>query len=561
MRFLLILQLRHIMRIPNIEFKKLSSVLPFEEVYRMLNQLAYAEYYLKHIRILTDKELVDLESKKELEKNDELREDFLNLYRAYLYIRDKKIEGEIANEITSKHGDFDSAPIYLTEEYEEIGRKIAENPFSKNTFKFAQYENRLSLSDPWFIAQIEAFSKEDKKDDEFIKFLLEASQEFLPSNYAPMVSLTATDIRFPSSTQKYDSTDLYGHSLYIGKTRVIAVDAPKKMSGALSESTCLESFIKMLSTVDAVFPLGNSDTRADYRNVQGTNFSTELLEEDDTRKLKIIPKENSDDTICSPKEIIYFSIGVGDQKSLNLTDKQLDFLSEFFNSGKSYAVHCDSGVGRTGQFIFLHQLWSLYFSEQNYLFKMNINSILHLISQNKSESPNVLDQFAFATFYDTAFKALARLRKIRYFVETQNQFNTTLPLLLMLINPKLRNEIRNKFDLSLPDTTLDGAVDVDTATGTTTQSIRSEMSSARTTQTLQPEEIHSERQVVSPSSSNASTPEQRSLSLPSLLRRQTACGSAAFSFGRSPTTTNRPLPENDDVSSSDSRPSSGNSTA
>ncbi|MCX7124676.1 MAG: hypothetical protein NTU49_02760 [Gammaproteobacteria bacterium] len=328
----------------------------------------------------------------------------------------------------------------------------------------------------WLTKQFEQFQKEEGEvtlfltDDvidliekslekysskKFISFLLSDSKKYLPGFYKVNKNGSSTaEIRFPSSaTNKYEAGTAFAH-FDIGSnpdSPLLAMNAPMKSDDEKINHDTLQDYLTMLSRtqVSHIVCLDmNYSTASDYKNADCDFFQTTFDSETNTITLR-------DKTTNETREINYTAIFVEDNEPLNLDNNELRVISSL--SEKKYplntrAVHCFSGVGRTGEFRLLLALLNKYHNDT--VFKSACDGLLSVSAlpdldetQVKARSKNV------NVVCDVMSKTLCELRKIRFCVQAEKQFDMKQFLLLVAADQayddKNLNQLRENMGVEL----------------------------------------------------------------------------------------------------------------
>ncbi|MCX7120968.1 MAG: protein-tyrosine phosphatase family protein [Gammaproteobacteria bacterium] len=268
--------------------------------------------------------------------------------------------------------------------------------------------------------------------ENFINYINATSDHYLPEIYAEEAGQ-----RFPSSANNaYNSG--FAHfqacknkfTLAESKAGLLASRAPKKSGGLHREAQddeALQSFLKMLFDLDVkyILALGPTGDRLDYKAVSANRYQTQFDEKNNI--ITIADMLDAENPIFKRSQFSHF--GVADQKQLNPSDTELAELLQLYNAYKreTVLVHCDSGVGRTGQIRLLFGVLDSLSSQTELQFE--IAELIDALINKREYNPIKLIKKMIGIMSDT----LNELRQTRYCVETEAQFSGSLPTLLVLI--------------------------------------------------------------------------------------------------------------------------------
>lgn len=266
----------------------------------------------------------------------------------------------------------------------------------------------------------------------FVEFLLQNSKKYLPEQY---MSYQTAEKKFPSSNVNQRGL---GH-LDIGadgKRKLLAISAPLKNATEAHNATTLDAFFATLASekIKYIVVLGENEKRIEYSK-KAAELSIQTIQ-----------------------------ITVDDNHALNFDNKTLIQLLdayEIYQQGETIAVHCDSGVGRTGQVRLLFALMDEY--ETNKEFQTACAAINDFALSDREELSDAqakcLDH-NLAVVLKVMSDTLCRLRKTRYCIQTEEQFTKTAEFLLLLIAtqksyaPAVMNQLRIGFGLPAEAETL-----------------------------------------------------------------------------------------------------------
>src|SRR3990167_5349367 len=272
--------------------------------------------------------------------------------------------------------------------------------------------------------------------DSFIRYISACSDHYLPKEY-----LEEPGQRFPSAV---DNNYYFGFAHFQAcknksastntKAGLLASRAPKKMArkpgelvGETQDDKSLQSFLEMLfnANVTAILSLCPTGDRLNYKLVSSGRFQTKFDEEN-----KAILITDTLDPKNPPSRKIHFShFDVPDQKQLDLPTAELTELLHVYKHYQAgmVLVHCDSGVGRTGQIRLLFGLLDLL-SDRSQM-QIDIALLIDALVNDRETDCSILVEALFKAM----IKTLNELRQTRYCVETEPQFLGSLPLMVLLV--------------------------------------------------------------------------------------------------------------------------------
>jgi len=279
----------------------------------------------------------------------------------------------------------------------------------------------------------------------FIQFLLRYSKNSFPEQYhSSSQNPHYAEKNFPSGRHQQDERNFAHFHPCFTHTQskqerhapggILASDAPQREKNAGNETheEQIQSFLEMISSwnVQCVVSLGFNSNRLNYANHSSGRFRTEVNTE-------TLGFSLTDTQTGQKKEIQRMQFQVADNAALALSYQKIKHLLSAYEIYKSETilVHCDSGVGRTGQ-------WRLLFDLIDELSRApQLNKQCDAIIQNMSEDPNNEDTFKqlLSTLYQTMTTSLFRLRKTRYCIQSEQQFVNSLPLFLLIYSIKVLN--------------------------------------------------------------------------------------------------------------------------
>lgn len=349
----------------------------------------------------------------------------------------------------------------------------------------ASSDAELETSAPttaWQTMMCERFSQSKNHiPEDFIEFLKTEGKKYLPENYAPTGGIVESN--FPSST-KNKIENFFAHFQACAASDakegagLIASSAPQKSAalGTDADNQALQFFLSMLyaQNVSYIVVLGSNAKRLNYQNIDVDKGNFASMKENDGEVFYVLGNE------LPEKKITVTQLKVNDNASLNLTNEDCRKLIDIYAKYKAeiILVHCDSGVGRTGQIRLLFAL--LDYCHNNPSISQDIlnlvagvnamqrsNALQSIISASglddtasaqKEVSRQIKEKIknTLATLTTLMFEILLELRKIRYCLQTEDQFKGTPVQLLLLLatqngcKPEELDVIRNCFDLKLP---------------------------------------------------------------------------------------------------------------
>lgn len=429
--------------------KKYCETIPFNFDYASLNWLAYLPQEELRLNLLLLDHSLSEEQKEKIQNNlkdiDQNRsknqETFSAIISEHLKIKEKismlKTQKMESEKVIYDDEASDLAASMSASQFEDADKELAairkaipeieklKEPSEWQKLMFAEFlKTHSNLSADFLVLR-----------NQFISFLLEKNTVHFPEEYQ---ANAAAKINFPSSNK---NTVGLGHLDIKGRKKILAISAPMKSGTVFStlkakqDQETLDNFKKTLidNQIKTVICLG---TLAKHR--QRLNYRKMLQE----------------------NNIALVEIDVEDNKSLNLSNNQLrTLISRYKKQDEIDAVHCDSGVGRTGQLRLLFSLLDKF--ESSDLFSTACNWMLSffLDSENlDNQEPKVDIKKLVDYLLKKISETLAELRQIRYCVQTEEQFSNTLPQLLLLLiaaqknyTDEQLNTIREFFDLTLPN--------------------------------------------------------------------------------------------------------------
>lgn len=390
---------------------------------------------------------------------------------------------------------------------EEISRELAElDQLSLNqngVFSNATVERKFDGSmkktpTTWQAFAASTFEKratEDKSADAFIIFVLESARSYLPERYMPYNEVTAAaELRFPASADARVPYNEFAHVLtHASGGKLIASHVPSiTQHDTETNNTTTQNFLGMLHkmNVSMIIDLGTDadrSRRVAYHHVKNGQYTTSLtevqseyynngdsnIEADDDNFVSIAVRiEDNQSKKCSTLNSMHFKnttsqenrkiglcrIYVNDNTSLDLNNNTLQTMlaaHEKYKRGETVLVHCSSGVGRTGQVRLLFALLDAFSDDIS--FKTACLSIITIaLSGDRNAASELLLDHSLGYFFNTMSKLLCNLRKTRYCVQTETQFDGTFSQFMLLTGKMIGlsddqlNLLRARFSINEP---------------------------------------------------------------------------------------------------------------
>ena len=287
---------------------------------------------------------------------------------------------------------------------------------------------------PWQKKIHDSFLEKYTQDDlkEFIDYVGFITNDFLPKHY-----LNVLGELFPNG-KEYAYNDGFAHfqrCKHAERTNehligLLASRAPKKMGGESSadkdarNAQSLQSFLNMMfdTNVSYVLALGPTGDRLDYKSVFEGRYQARFNQKNNI--ITVVDTQNN-----ARREIHFSHFGVADQTELSLSSSEVGELLKIYKyyKGGLVLVHCDSGVGRTGQIRFLFAMLDCLNGDFPSLIRVAtvIDGLVNNRSNNVEDLINMLLR---------KMKAVIKeLRQVRYCIEVESQFLGSIPLLILLI--------------------------------------------------------------------------------------------------------------------------------
>lgn len=304
----------------------------------------------------------------------------------------------------------------------------------------------------WQITMLLQFEQEHPglPESQWIEFLLQKSKSYLPEKYRTKNEANCVAAsKFPSSEQQHETEFAHFDQGMRAASRLLAVNAHAKSAkfggrAARPLTTDMknsQSWLNLVLTsgVRHIVALGENPKRVDYTAVSSGVLQT-------STKDGIINLSNTSTNIVT--NIGYSLFNVVDNASLDSANKSMMKLYKVYEVYKKHTVlvHCDSGVGRTGQvrllFAMLDEL-----SRDDKLKSQCDDLTASIINQSIDSSK---EERIITAIFNKMVDTLNQLRKTRYCIQTESQLTGALTLLLMLIEISNTNKHDNKL-LPLPD--------------------------------------------------------------------------------------------------------------
>lgn len=297
---------------------------------------------------------------------------------------------------------------------------------------------------PWIIHVYENFVTahpecfDEKNVGLFLDYLLEVKKTFLPEDYFLGDVFTPGEAKFPGSKTQRDD---FGFAHFQPCTAIdahenaglLASSAPFKKSirefnlelSTENEQT-EQKFLEMLFTKQVRYALelgSNFQKRLDYTHVTSGEFRSSMT----TDGLITITQAKTGKT--HELQLVHFD--VEDQKPLFLSNHNLEALASLYEAYKQSVilVHCDSGVGRTGQIRLMFSMIDKL-SHDNAL----AQSFLSLLATPEHSEKTMKDIFLLMV------NTLNELRSVRYCIEQPEQFIAAFGQTLLLLTTKQLQE-------------------------------------------------------------------------------------------------------------------------
>lgn len=288
--------------------------------------------------------------------------------------------------------------------------------------------------------------------NDFINYLLQESADYLPVRYAPFGEANSTAAKsFPSAgieagRDPIEFAHLKRHRMGGG---ILSSDVPHQMGNTETDEAVTQSYLDLLwrQKVACVISIGGTATRLPvYRNSNGT------LQTHENAKGFVLSKHDAADGLVQSRQITRIGFSTEDQKPLNLSNEDLNSLLSVYHRSQSEVVliHCDSGVGRTGQMRLMFGLMDHY--QENMAFKSLCDELLYSLIHLSRDKSHIIHLENL--FFNHAKTILFSLRRFRYCVETQEQFTHSLCQTLLLIaisqqlSPQAMQTIRENCSIS-----------------------------------------------------------------------------------------------------------------
>lgn len=316
---------------------------------------------------------------------------------------------------------------------------------------------------PWFIKQRRDFENmhffQRNDVDLFISFLIKNTS--LPETYADYNDHTQfAERRFPSADIANGKDPFeFAHFFQIGNESggILASHVPHHTLNREKDEENMQSFLEMLwrHNVSVIVSLGGNAERLKY---------SEHVPHDATSLFST--SDNGDGTITlqhkdgSTQEIKLLGYSVEDETPLNLSNEDArQVIQDIFERSKTETVliHCDSGVGRTGMLNAIVHLLNAY--EKDAEFKRTSDYLLMLLTDNPDNATDIKTQSGL--FYRKAAEIVAELRKIRFTIQTEKQFQHLLSQTLICLAVKNNLEeseisnLRKSLNIPIKDKGLD----------------------------------------------------------------------------------------------------------
>ncbi len=318
--------------------------------------------------------------------------------------------------------------------------------FFNAVFESKVYNPDQALPSAWQEAIFSGYEDEQRKNNQdygyesFLAYVKKIGAQYLPSEYVPYGTATTTaELRFPSaSIAGGRDVNEFAHRLLINHygNAILASHVPHETASNITDEKAIQSYLDMLwrQNVTHVISLGGLSTRLPVWNYPAGNpFKTTRQEIDGKNIVTLTNTETNEQ-----RNIVHNGFPVEDQNPLNLNNVD---LSKFFATYDAYnssvptvvLMHCDSGVGRTGQGLEIIAVLNEYNADP--AFKVICNRLQNLLL-NEPTNRIEIQKHALIFFNHAANILSLNLRKVRYCIETQEQFNGALSQVILLLASK-----------------------------------------------------------------------------------------------------------------------------
>lgn len=311
---------------------------------------------------------------------------------------------------------------------------------------------------PWQQAIYKRYEEscDNTSAEDFTNFVITTSGSYLPDKYS-----SEALGQFPCGAHNLHPSGLAHFQPYQGievtasenEAGLFASIAPKIFGRAAIGGEYDASFSQHFQFLDMLFEKdvqsilelgGNQQGRVDYRGKKKNRTETDpnqcgkYTAEFDSES-NCITLTNTD-TMHS-KTIFHARIGTADQAPLKLSNEDLSNVLRCYNHYTQGAIliHCDAGVGRTGQ---MRLLFSMLDSLDHHPeIKTQIKKLIDVLVK-KPATEAICDDVELkqliTTLKDMMIIKLSWLRQTRYAVETEKQFTSSFAQLMLLLAAQMR---------------------------------------------------------------------------------------------------------------------------
>lgn len=357
---------------------------------------------------------------------------------------------------------------------QECARIEKENPQDSNLVFLRQrlaevqdffvkiFQNSAKIKSPWQKAAvakyIQSCGSRTPSAAGFLHYIVSSERPFLPKTYSPAsLALSTAEINFPSADVSggRDTVEFTHLIKNFGDPKmggILASHVPHYINDAAANQRQEQAFLEMLYRRDVkhIVALGGKKDRFNYQNHFEGRYQTALQTVGDHSTIVL-----TDTQTGHSKRIHFIGFSVGDQKSVNLADKDLQALIAVHELRKNELtlIHCDSGVGRTGQITLLLKALEAY--EIDPAFQAACNNLQSALLNTNPEQTGIEKLTKF--IYSELSVLLYNIRGTRYSVETEEQFIGALPQLVLLLatqqgaSPDILAVLRNTMGVEEPN--------------------------------------------------------------------------------------------------------------
>src|SRR3990167_4040178 len=415
--------------------------LPFGEDYRYINSLRFLtqqkEKMTQALSLLSPLTDIDL---------SQLTESYLQHAIAQSAFNDDMDSDTKADELDASLNQFRALCESFSVNTEKAAKiaelqmeiKKIEDRLSEIHAHFAEcFHNANKRTSLWQKNNFESYCAQETESptpEKFIAYIQKTSERYLPETYLPEMGA-----RFPSSDQQCYFSGLAHFAPYAGsnapsdRAGIIASRAPQQLAqfhstsdAPSAEASDLFQFLDMLYSekATAVLELGGNSNRPNYRSITVGKYETEF----DTIS-NVFMLTNTDEH--AQHAVRHIRFGTEDQKPLNLSNDELKQFLEFYHHYQNgvVLVHCDAGVGRTGEVRLLVAL--LDFLSIDAAAYSDMTAIITNMLNTNSDAEKTTCFFEKLAAH--MVERLCQLRQLRYCVETEAQFISVFDQLILLV--------------------------------------------------------------------------------------------------------------------------------